>query len=112
MAGKASDDMVRCSFCNKPQSQVRKLIAGPNGAYICDECIEVCSEIIEEEFEYDDDRREFDDINLLTPVHSSGSAGSNRICPFLLWISISATAAAKPKFPSIWNGGCAHSILG
>lgn len=67
MAEKASDDMVRCSFCNKPQSQVRKLIAGPNGAYICDECIEVCSEIIEEEFEYDDDRREFDDINLLTP---------------------------------------------
>lgn len=64
MAGKASDE---CSFCNKPQSQVRKLIAGPNGAYICDECIEVCSEIIEEEFEYDDDRREFDDINLLTP---------------------------------------------
>ena len=60
MAGKASDDIVRCSFCNKPQSQVRKLIAGPNGAYICDECIEVCSEIIEEEFE-------FDDINLLTP---------------------------------------------
>lgn len=39
MAGKASDDIVRCSFCNKPQSQVRKLIAGPNGAYICDECI-------------------------------------------------------------------------
>lgn len=67
MAGKASDDIVRCYFCNKPQSQVRKLIAGPNGAYICDECIEVCSEIIEEEFEYDDDRREFDDINLLTP---------------------------------------------
>ena len=67
MAGKASDDMVRCSFCNKPQSQVRKLIAGPNGAYICDECIEVCSEIIEEEFEYNDDRREFEDINLLTP---------------------------------------------
>ena len=67
MAGKASDDIVRCSFCNKPQSQVRKLIAGPNGAYICDECIEVCSEIIEEEFEYDDGRREFDDINLLTP---------------------------------------------
>lgn len=67
MAVKASDDIVRCSFCNKPQSQVRKLIAGPNGAYICDECIEVCSEIIEEEFEYDDDRREFDDINLLTP---------------------------------------------
>lgn len=66
MAGKISDDSVRCSFCNKTQAQVRKLIAGPNGAFICDECIDVCAEIIEEEFEYDE-RREFDDINLLTP---------------------------------------------
>ena len=53
MAGKVSDDTVRCSFCNKTQAQVRKLIAGPNGAYICDECIDVCAEIIEEEFEYE-----------------------------------------------------------
>ena len=66
MAGKQSDDTVRCSFCNKTQNQVRKLIAGPNGAYICDECIDVCAEIIEEEFEYEQ-RRAFDDINLLTP---------------------------------------------
>lgn len=66
MAGKVSDDAVRCSFCNKTQAQVRKLIAGPNGAYICDECIDVCAEIIEEEFEYDE-RNAFDDINLLTP---------------------------------------------
>ena len=66
MAGKVSDDTVRCSFCNKTQAQVRKLIAGPNGAYICDECIDVCAEIIEEEFEYDEIRA-FDDINLLTP---------------------------------------------
>ena len=41
---------VRCSFCGKPQEQVRKLIAGP-GAYICDECIGICSEIIMEEFD-------------------------------------------------------------
>lgn len=54
MAGKVIDDIVRCSFCNKSQNQVRKLIAGPNGAYICDECVDVCSEIIEEEFEYDE----------------------------------------------------------
>lgn len=67
MAGKVSDDAVRCSFCNKTQAQVRKLIAGPNGAYICDECIDVCAEIIEEEFEYDE-RKTFEDINLLTPV--------------------------------------------
>ena len=66
MAGKLIDDTVRCSFCNKTQNQVRKLIAGPNGAYICDECVEVCTEIIEEEFEYEE-RRAFDDINLLTP---------------------------------------------
>ena len=68
MIGK-NDDQVRCSFCNKTQNQVRKLIAGPNGAYICDECIEVCAEIIEEEFEYDDDRgwNPFSDINLLKP---------------------------------------------
>ena len=41
---------LRCSFCGKSQDQVRRLIAGPN-VYICDECIELCSEIIEEEFE-------------------------------------------------------------
>ena len=66
MAGKIGDDTVRCSFCNKTQNQVRKLIAGPNGSYICDECVEVCSEIIEEEFEYEE-RNRFSDINLLTP---------------------------------------------
>ena len=60
------DDIVRCSFCNKTQAQVRKLIAGPNGTYICDECIAICSEIIEEELDYND-RRALDDINLLTP---------------------------------------------
>ena len=60
------DDTIRCSFCNKTQAQVRKLIAGPNGAYICDECIDVCAEIIEEEFEYEDDNG-FGDINLLKP---------------------------------------------
>ena len=36
----------RCSFCNKRQDQVKKLIAGPNGVYICDECVALCSEII------------------------------------------------------------------
>ncbi|HIZ81011.1 MAG TPA: ATP-dependent Clp protease ATP-binding subunit ClpX [Candidatus Mediterraneibacter pullistercoris] len=66
MAGKMTDDIVRCSFCNKTQAQVRKLIAGPNGTYICDECIGICSEIIEEELDYND-RDTFDDINLLTP---------------------------------------------
>ncbi|MFC3211858.1 MULTISPECIES: ATP-dependent protease ATP-binding subunit ClpX [Planomicrobium] len=41
-------DHLKCSFCGKPQEQVRKLVAGP-GVYICDECIELCTEIVEEE---------------------------------------------------------------
>lgn len=73
MAGR-NDDQIRCSFCNKPQSQVRKLIAGPSGVYICDECIDVCAEIMEEEFEYENARNinPFDDINLLKPEEIKG----------------------------------------
>ena len=41
-------ELLKCSFCGKSQKQVKKLIAGP-GVYICDECIELCNEIIEEE---------------------------------------------------------------
>ena len=48
MAGRNIEDKIRCSFCGKSQEQVRKMIAGPNGAFICDECVEVCTEIIEE----------------------------------------------------------------
>ncbi len=46
---KYDDKQLRCSFCGKPQDQVRRLIAGPN-VFICDECIELCQEIIDEEF--------------------------------------------------------------
>ena len=66
MAGRL-DDQIRCSFCNKPQSQVRKLIAGPAGSYICDECVEVCTEILEEELEYEEGKGPFDDITLYKP---------------------------------------------
>ena len=52
---------LKCSFCGKGQEQVRRLIAGPN-AYICDECIELCSEIIEEEFEEFLDSKELSEI--------------------------------------------------
>ncbi len=67
MAGKSSDDKVRCSFCNKTQDQVRKLIAGPAGVYICDECVDICADIIEEEYEDEPDVEEME-INLLKPV--------------------------------------------
>ncbi len=66
MAGKNIDEKIRCSFCNKTQDQVKKLIAGPNGAYICDECIEICADIIEEEYEEESVSTK-DDINLLKP---------------------------------------------
>ena len=55
MANKRGNDYVSysCSVCGKTQSQVRKLIAGPGNLYICDECVELCAEIIEEEFDLD-----------------------------------------------------------
>ena len=70
MAGRNIDEKLRCSFCNKTQDQVKKLIAGDNGVYICDECVEICSDILDEEFETEADEKEVVDgmnINLLKP---------------------------------------------
>ena len=69
MAGKNSGSDVRCSFCNKSQDQVKKMIAGPAGVYICDECIEICSDILEEEFDQDteDTAEATPDFKLLKP---------------------------------------------
>ncbi len=77
MAGKGAESRVRCSFCNKTQGQVRKMIAGPAGVYICDECVDICAGIIEEElegdFDGDDDIDEaVGDIKLLKPVEIKG----------------------------------------
>src|SRR5207244_5908258 len=47
------DTALRCSFCNKSQRDVAKLIAGPNKVYICDECIDICLEIVSEDRESD-----------------------------------------------------------
>ena len=60
---------IKCSFCGKPQDAVRKLIAGPDGIFICDECISLCSEIIEEELYEDELASNANDmeINLLKP---------------------------------------------
>ncbi|WZL77916.1 ATP-dependent Clp protease ATP-binding subunit ClpX [Eubacteriales bacterium mix99] len=60
MARYEDKKQLKCSFCGKMQDQVRRLVAGP-GVYICDECIELCQEIIEEEFE-DASDLEFKDI--------------------------------------------------
>lgn len=72
-----NDDKLRCSFCNKTQDQVRKLIAGANGTYICDECVGICEEILEDEFlkdDYDEDDDELNNlnINLMKPKEIKG----------------------------------------
>ena len=69
MAGKLLGNDIRCSFCNKTQNQVRKLIAGPAGVYICDDCIEICADILEEELQDEEEEEAVrPDINLLKPV--------------------------------------------
>ena len=60
-----NNKIVKCSFCGKPQDLVKKIIAGP-GVYICDECIALCQDIIEEEI-YDNEV-ETETINILTPA--------------------------------------------
>ena len=68
MAEKIREGKVRCSFCHKSEDQVRKLIAGPEGVFICDECIGICSEIMEEELAQYGPSEVYDsDINLLKP---------------------------------------------
>ena len=71
MANKTGDGTprIQCSFCGKGEQQVHKLIAGPNGVFICDECIDLCEEIIAEEEELHSYEGEADEseINLLKP---------------------------------------------
>ncbi len=75
MAGRnmIGGERIRCSFCGRTQEQVRKLIAGPSGsgAFICDECVDICTEIIEEELEEEEEAEASgsgqQEINLLKP---------------------------------------------
>ena len=65
--------VLRCSFCNKPQNEVRKLIAGPT-VFICDECIEVCNDIIAEERKVSEPQDlEEDDSAEVSPVATDGT---------------------------------------
>ena len=92
MAGRY-EEVVRCSFCNKTQAQVRKMIAGPDGAYICDQCVDVCAEIIEEELGYHE-ADSYEDINLLKP---------EEIKAFLDEYVIGQDAAKKVLAVSVYN---------
>ena len=58
------DDDLFCSFCGKPKELAKKLIAGPNGVYICDECIDICKEVLESD---EEKKEEKSSVRLLKP---------------------------------------------
>ena len=75
MPGRKSDDRIKCSFCGKPQEAVKKMISGPAGIYICDECVDICREILEDidpaekqEEVYDGFAEDKNTIKLLKPA--------------------------------------------
>ena len=58
------NEHLHCSFCGKPEEMTKRLVAGPNGVYICDECVEICRDVIKEEAEKNDTT---ENVNLLKP---------------------------------------------
>lgn len=83
-----------CSFCGKTEDQVRRLIAGPDGAFICDECVEICAGIIEEEVYGDRNNVAEEEINLLRP---------KEIKEFLDQYVIGQDAAKKVLSVAVYN---------
>jgi ATP-dependent Clp protease ATP-binding subunit ClpX len=83
-------DLLKCSFCGKSQKQVKKLIAGP-GVYICDECIDLCNEIIEEELS---ENTEFSFDELPKPAE---------ICEFLNQYVVGQDEAKKTLSVAVYN---------
>ena len=68
VASRSDNKEMYCSFCGKPKHMVSKLIAGPEGVNICDECIYICNEMIEEEYNSIDYEEDSSDINLIKPM--------------------------------------------
>lgn len=85
---------LRCSFCGKSQDEVRKLIAGPDGVYICNDCVDICVGIIEEEYDFETADMDPGEINLLKPVE---------IKKFLDDYVIGQDAAKKVLAVSVYN---------
>ncbi len=87
-------DKVSCSFCGKTEEQVRRLIAGPQGTFICDECVEICAGIIEDEVYGDMNDSMEEEINLLKP---------KEIKEFLDQYVIGQEAAKKVLSVAVYN---------
>ena len=87
-------EQFSCSFCGKTEDQVRRLIAGPDGAFICDECVEICAGIIEEEVYGDRNNVAEEEINLLKP---------KEIKEFLDQYVIGQDAAKKVLSVAVYN---------
>jgi ATP-dependent Clp protease ATP-binding subunit ClpX len=87
-----SSELLKCSFCGKSQKQVRKLIAGP-GVYICDECIDLCNEIIDEEL----------GVSPKPPVVTEGLPNPREIKAFLDEYVIGQDAAKKQLSVAVYN---------
>ncbi|MDO4478775.1 MAG: ATP-dependent Clp protease ATP-binding subunit ClpX [Lachnospiraceae bacterium] len=68
MAGRTPNIKIRCAFCGKTEDQVAKLIAGPDGVCICDECVGICTEILEEELGGGNKEEVDEEINLMKPM--------------------------------------------
>ena len=85
---------LRCSFCGKTQDEVRKLIAGPEGVFICNECVDICVGIVEEEYDFDEMDLDPGEINLLKP---------KEIKAFLDDYVIGQDAAKKVLAVSVYN---------
>ena len=110
MANKGNDNrwisQISCSFCGKKEDQARKLFSGPDGVYICDECVNICADILEEEFYNDEDygdagnKAASKDINLLKPAEirgfldelSPGRCGDDSTCRMVTGPSVPRSA--------------------
>ena len=98
---KHDDSRLKCSFCGKTQDQVKKLIAGPE-VYICDECVELCNEILDEEFFEGKEKGEASDSKKLPEEKPSGSFKfvSSFYSWAILWLSLFSFIKSCESFNS------------
>ena len=98
---KHDDDKLKCSFCGKTQEQVKKLIAGPE-VYICDECVELCNEILDEEF-FEAKTKEGDESSIETSKDEKKIPKPHEIKAYLDQYIVGQEEAKKVLAVSVYN---------